>query len=195
MTSVKPSDGNLRAGDPARKPTYIGIWSGIAAIVFAVAYGLLGESYGIGSARAPGAGIFPVLVAVLVGASGVIMVARGLRGDTSAEEMLDAVDDEVDAASVDGQLDGQTGGEGAVPGPRIRIATVIGTLIVYVVAVTWIGHLITATVVAAVAVRLLGGRPWWQAICFSVAIAACTQLLFGSLLGLPLPSGLYGPRL
>lgn len=171
------------------------MWTGLLAVAFAIGYGLLGASYGVGSGRAPGAGLFPVLVALLIGSAGVFMVVSGLlpsrkaAGETAhlpdPQGFEEPVDDEQDDEADDGRR---------VSDPRIRVATVLGVLIAYVVAVTWVGHLITTVVVATIAVLLFGNRPWWQAVAFSVAIALGTQLLFGSLLGLPLPLGLYGPR-
>lgn len=195
MTSGTASDGTASAGTPALKVSRVVVWTGVAVLVLAIGYGWVGALYGVGSRRAPGAGLFPVLVSLLVGAAGVFMVVSSLRGGTPAEDMAGADEAQSGEGSTDDVEGDQTRGSRTVYSPRVRIATVLGTLIAYVVAVTWIGHLITTVVVATIAVRLLGGRPWWQAGSFSVAIALGTQLLFGSLLGLPLPLGLYGPRL
>lgn len=195
MSSAASSNDTAPTQSSAAKTSRTGAWTGLAAVAFAIGYGFVGASYGVGSARAPGAGLFPVLVALLVGGAGAFMVVSGLlpsrkaAGESAHSHDPQHADEPVDDAQDDEAEDGRR-----IRDPRVRVATVLGILIAYVIAVTWIGHLITTIVVATIAVLLLGTRPWWQAAAFSVAIALATQLLFGSLLGLPLPLGLYGPR-
>lgn len=193
---VQPPDGPAPVVPASARSAHarLTIGAGVGAILIGIGYGLTAVPYGLGTASAPGAGLFPVMVAVLVVVSGMVMLVSAIRQHSRGQG--DRLGPAVAAA---GPADESTGleeeDERPARSPRLRVATVIGTLAGYVIIVTWFGHLITATVVVTITVRLLGGRPWWQAACFGLALAVGTQLLFRSLLGLPLPQGLYGPRL
>ncbi|AXK33692.1 tripartite tricarboxylate transporter TctB family protein [Streptomyces armeniacus] len=149
-----------------------------------VAYGAEALRLGTGNAARPGPGLFPLLIGVILTVSGAALVVQTLRG-------------RLVAASDAGGSDADPVGSDTLGGspPRVRLLTVVGALTCYVVGVGWVGHLITATVVTVLATRLLGGRKWWACAAVGIVAGVVTELVFGNLLGVPLPAGLYGTNL
>lgn len=149
-----------------------------------VAYTVEALRLGTGNAAQPGPGLFPLLIGGILIVSGAALVVQTLRGRLVAA--ADAGGSDADPVGSD-TLGGSP--------PRVRLLTVVGALTCYVVGVGWVGHFITATVVTAPAIRLLGGRKWWACAAIGIVAGVGTEVVFGNLLDVPLPAGLYGTNL
>lgn len=73
-----------------------------------------------------------------------------------------------------------------------KVVVVLGTILGYLVLVQILGHLLTAMLLTATLLRLLGKRPWWQIAVAAVLAAVGSDFLFTQLLGLRLTAGLTG---
>lgn len=160
-----------------------------AGAVLGVVYLVEALRLGVGSGARPGPGLFPVVVGVLLTVAGAVLAVQAARGRLVASS--DSEDDRAGAPDGPDTAAGPDSLAGA--GPRVRLLTVLGALVCYVVGVGWIGHLITASLVTAVGTRLLGGRARWVCAVVGLVAGVGSQLVFGHLLGVPLPTGLYGP--
>jgi putative tricarboxylic transport membrane protein len=179
-----PADaGHLRAARLLR------VAAAAVGAVLGVVYLVEAVRLGVGSGARPGPGLFPMAVGALLTVAATVLAVQAARGRLVAAS--DSEDDRAAEADGPGAAAGPDALAGA--GPRVRLLTVLGALVCYVVGVGWVGHLITASLVTAAGTRMLGGRAWW--ICAAVGLVAGvgSQLVFGRLLGVPLPQGLYGP--
>ncbi len=73
---------------------------------------------------------------------------------------------------------------------RAAVPIVLGTIAAYILLAQILGHLVVAVLLVGILLRSLGARPWWQVALTAVLAAVGSDLLFGALLGLDLPSGL-----
>lgn len=73
-------------------------------------------------------------------------------------------------------------------GPRAhRVFLLLGLLVLYVALVELVGHVPTASVVAALTIRVAGDRPWWQSAVVGVALGVASMVLFDWIMGMRLP--------
>ena len=119
-----------------------------------------------GTAAKPGAGFYPVAVAVF---ACVVALVAGARAFLSPQP--------VRAAALSGATD---------PARRRRVAGAVGALAVFCLTLPWIGYPIAAFGFVSVVLWGLGGR--WQAALLTGALgSAGSYYLFAVLLGVPLP--------
>ena len=120
----------------------------------------------LGSAARPGAGFYPVAVGVF-GASVILAwLATALR--TTA-----------------------TGHAVAIPADaRRRVLITAGLLAGFCLALPWTGYLVAAFLFAGLLLRGLGSG-WATALVIGAASALASNYGFGSLLGVPLPRGVF----
>ena len=119
-----------------------------------------------GAAARPGAGFYPVIVAVFA-----IVVALGAAASafrTTPRGPADAVT--LDAAS------------------RRRVVISVAALAVFCLALPWVGYLAAAFAFVVVVLRYLGSR-WATALLTGVLSSAGSYGLFALLLDVPLPRG------
>jgi hypothetical protein len=62
----------------------------------------------------------------------------------------------------------------------------------YILALEWIGFLITSLVVLLIMLKWVEKFPWWKAILIAVLSSGSTFLLFHVLLKATLPTGIFG---
>lgn len=141
------------------------LWLGAAGLALAGVCTVLALGLPLGEREMPGAAVFPLLVGAVLGAIslGVLVEAWRMRDPPRLE--------------LPGRADAR------------RIATVLGALLAYVVALPWLGHFLSATLLTALVVRLLRGGPWWQAALIGIAVGAATQIVFVRIFQVPLPRG------
>ncbi|WP_188901933.1 tripartite tricarboxylate transporter TctB family protein [Caldovatus sediminis] len=141
---------------------------GLLGLLLAAGYTAAGLGLPLGSADMPGPGLFPLVVGPLLA-----LVALGLLREGWA--MRD-----------DGTpLDLPAGEEAR------RVVLVLAALTLHFVAMPWIGHLISASLLATAVIRLLRGG-WAASAVAGVALAVAAQFLFVRLLQVPLPRGELG---
>lgn len=120
----------------------------------------------LGTAAQPGAGFYPVAVAVF---ACVVALVAGARAFLSPQ----AVRPEAPSGVTD-------------PARRRRVAGAVGALAAFCLTLPWIGYPIAAFGFVSVVLWGLGGR--WQAALLTGALgSAGSYYLFGVLLGVPLP--------
>jgi putative tricarboxylic transport membrane protein len=122
----------------------------------------------LGTAAKPGAGFYPVAVAVF---ACVVALVAGARVFLSPQP----VRPEAPSGATD-------------PARRRRVAGAVGALAAFCLTLPWIGYPIAAFGFVSVVLWGLGGR--WQAALLTAALgSAGSYYLFGVLLDVPLPRG------
>ena len=119
-----------------------------------------------GGAARPGAGFYPVIVAVFAIVVALAATASAFWGAAHAEADADALD----AAA------------------RRRVVISVVALAAFCLALPWVGYPAAACAFVAVVLRYLGGR-WTTALLMGVLSAAASYGLFAVLLDVPLPRG------
>ena len=119
-----------------------------------------------GAAARPGAGFYPVIVAVFAIVVALAATASALRASPSAEP--DTV--ELDAAA------------------RRRVVISVVALAAFCLALPWVGYPAAACAFVTVVLRYLGAR-WTAALLTGALSSAGSYVLFAVLLDVPLPRG------
>lgn len=142
----------------------------LPAVVMAAAgvYLLQSLQLPFGSAARPGAGFYPVAVAVF---ACVVGLAATVRGFLAAPSVRAAAVADPDA-----------------PAQRRRVVTTTAALVGFCLVMPWIGYPLAACAFVIAALRGLGSR-WSAALAIGVLSAAGSHYLFAVLLDVPLPRG------
>jgi putative tricarboxylic transport membrane protein len=138
----------------------------LVLLVAALVYLSLALRLPFGAAARPGAGFYPVIVAVFAIIVALAATASAFRGARDSE--ADAVD--LDAAA------------------RRRVVISVVALAVFCLALPWVGYLVAAFAFVTVVLRYLGSR-WTTALLAGVLSSAGSYGLFAVLLDVPLPRG------
>ena len=145
--------------------------------VTAVCFLLLGISYlagslklPLGTSNRPGAGLFPLLVGVSLTILSLLLSIFSLK-----QKELSPEDQEPFPEGKD----------------RQRVAAVAITLILFVVLMKPLGYGVSSALLMGATLKLLGLRSWGKIVLISILTAAISYYLFDSLLGTPLPRGLF----
>jgi putative tricarboxylic transport membrane protein len=136
----------------------------LVLLVVAAIYLTLAVRLPFGTAARPGAGFYPVIVALFAVAVALAATAgafRGARGPEAVELTQDA---------------------------RRRVAISVAALIVFCLVLPWIGYPAAAFGFVAVVLRYLGAR-WTTALLGGVLSSAGSYGIFAVLLDVPLPRG------
>jgi len=136
----------------------------LVLLVAAGVYLTLALRLPFGAAARPGAGFYPVFVAVfaiVVALAATASAYRSAPGTTAIE---------LDAAS------------------RRRVVISVVALVAFCLALPWIGYPVAALAFVTVILRYLGGR-WTTALLTGALSSAGSYVLFAVLLDVPLPRG------
>jgi len=137
----------------------------LALLVAAGVYLVFALRLPLGAIARPGAGFYPVIVAVFALAVAVALTVSAFRGAAPAER-----------------------GERLPPAARRRVAVSVAALAAFCLALPWVGYPAAAFGFVAVVLRYLGGR--WSTALFTGALSSAGSYgLFATLLGVPLPRG------
>jgi hypothetical protein len=141
----------------------------LPAVVFAAAvfYLLQAVQLPFGSSARPGAGFYPVIVAVFACVVGLAATIRAFVAAPTAR-----------VASV----------ADSVAGQRRRVVTTTLALVGFCFVMPWLGYPLTAAAFVMAALRGLGSR-WSVAVAIGVLSAGVSHYLFAVLLDVPLPRG------
>jgi hypothetical protein len=137
---------------------------GFAGLLLAAGYTAVALRLPMGSAEMPGAGLFPLIAGPALALAALAMLRDGMAARASVPLELPT-------------------GEA-----RRRILLVLGALTLHLLAMPWLGHLLSAFAMSTVLVRLLRGG-WMGAALWGLALAAGAQVFFVRLLQVPLPRG------
>ncbi|MFC1817024.1 tripartite tricarboxylate transporter TctB family protein [Thermodesulfobacteriota bacterium] len=161
----------MRLGNSNSRPTSeraallsVSVIGGIISVLYLVAV----WQCPMGTPAKPGPGVYPVFVAVLslLACLGIGLEALSLK-DTST------------------QVDWPWGGAGW------RVLQIMGACVAYVVMLSIAGHAIAAAVLSLIALQAIGGFRWYVKLGIAIALGIGSQLLFHSLLKVPLPKGIW----
>jgi putative tricarboxylic transport membrane protein len=117
-----------------------------------------------GAAARPGAGFYPVIVAVFAIVVALAATASAFRGAPGAAAL------ELDAAQ------------------RRRVVISVVALVAFCLVLPWVGYPVAAFAFVTVVLRYLGGR-WTTALLTGALSAAGSYIIFAVLLDVPLPRG------
>lgn len=135
----------------------------LSGLVLGVAYLLGALALPRGSVTAPGAGLFPLAVGLIIVVSSAVALVTEWRRPTAAPDP---------------------------PGDAFRrVPALLGALVVFALLLKPAGFILAAAVLSALVLAVLGRRPWLAVGGLALAISVATALVF-RLLGVPLPPGL-----
>jgi putative tricarboxylic transport membrane protein len=138
----------------------------LVLLVAAGVYLTLALRLPFGGAARPGAGFYPVIVAVFAIVVALMATASAFRSGPSAVAV------ELDAAS------------------RRRVVLSVVALVAFCLVLPWVGYPAAAFAFVTLVLRYLGGR-WTTALLTGALSAAGSYVLFAVLLDVPLPRGLW----
>lgn len=156
--------------DPRPLAARADLVAGAALLLVALGALVTGGRLAWGTITQPGPGFFPRALAVLLAVLSLALLTRGLRhpGADLREQWA--------------------GGAG-----RRRVLLMTATLLGYVLLVGTAGYLLTTAALFVVMVRWVGGRGWTATLLTGAIGSAGSYLLFGRLLRVELPAGLWVP--
>jgi putative tricarboxylic transport membrane protein len=134
---------------------------GWGAILLAVPAGVASWGFGVGTPKSPGAGFWPLVIAVTMAGLGLSLILHPTPNAPKA------------------------GGESH----WMRFAVSLGALCFYVFALEPLGYLLATAVMLFVQFRLVEGRSWLSSAAIALAAAVITLILFRVLLRVTLPTG------
>jgi hypothetical protein len=121
-----------------------------------------------GTTARPGAGFFPIMVALFTCAVGLVMTAQAFLG-----------------AAPTGAPDSHLPHDA---GERARVLSTIAVLVAFCLLMPWVGYPVAAFAFVAFLLRRLGSG-WRPALIIGALSAATSHYLFAVLLDVPLPRG------
>ena len=116
-----------------------------------------------GTSLSPGAGVFPVLVGIILM---ILTLIMAIRASISKE-----------------------GGESPFPKGResSRVLGMFGSLVFYTIALPILGHPVSSAICFGVILKVMGMRQWGRVLLGGGSAAIISWYLFGILLEIPLP--------
>ena len=136
----------------------------LVLLIVAAVYLTLAVRLPFGTAARPGAGFYPVIIAVFAVVVALAATASAFRGMRSTAVV------QLDHAS------------------RRRVLISVAALVAFCLALPWVGYPAAALAFVAVVLRYLGAR-WTTALLAGVLSSAGSYGIFAVLLDVPLPSG------
>ncbi len=135
---------------------------GLGAVLLAIPVAVASWGFGAGSPKSPGAGFWPLLIALTMAGLGVSLILRPTGRAATA-----------------GGPDSRWG----------RLGIALGTLGFYVVTLEPLGYLLATIVLLVVQFHWVEGRSWRTSLWTAVLTSAVSLVLFRTLLKVPLPLG------
>ena len=132
--------------------------------------GYLGMSFQLpfGRIDQPGAGLFPVIVGVVMMFASLTTMWEGWRlGKAKQVEFPAGVD-------------------------RKRLLSLIGLLFGYFLALPWLGYITSTTLFFILVMRVLSNLGWPRIVAYSLAMTLALYVVFLFLLKVPMPRGMLG---
>lgn len=134
---------------------------GEGAVILAIPVVAASWGYGLGSPNSPGAGFWPLLIALTMAGLGLSLILRPSPDETAPS--------------------------GTSRWGKFGIS--LGTLAFYVVALEPLGYLLTTAVMLFGQLRWVESRSWRSSAGIAIVTAAVSLILFRILLKVPLPGG------
>lgn len=134
---------------------------GVGAILLAIPVAVASWGFGVGSPKSPGAGFWPLVIAVVMAGLGLTLILRPTPN---------------------------AGGE-AGESRWGKFGISLATLLFYVAAIEPLGYLLATAVMLFVQLRWVESRSWRSSIIIAVVTAVISLILFRVLLKVSLPTG------
>lgn len=134
---------------------------GAGAILLAIPVAIASWGFGVGSPKSPGAGFWPLVIAVVMAGLGLTLILRPTPN---------------------------AGGE-AGESRWGKFGISLGTLLFYVAALEPLGYLLATAVMLLAQFRWVESRSWRTSIAIALAAAVVSLILFRVLLKVSLPTG------
>lgn len=141
--------------------------AGALGLIFGILYLLEGQNLALGRMRAPGPGVFPLVVGVIF-----VLVCIGVIADALWSKQPGSVD------FPKGQ-------------DLNRLVIIFGSFVVYVAVLNVFGFLLATVLLVTVFTRLVGDIPWLKATACGVGVTLLVWSAFVVLLGVQLPAGIW----
>jgi len=144
---------------------------GLILFLFGTGTTLLALQLPIGSFRAPGSGLFPLILGVaLMGLAAAHLLQLRLAARGAAPAPAPA------------------GGRGSLS----RVLAFVAAVAAATALLGPLGYPLVSLLLLAALLRILGLRPWWTAVAIALGTAAAAYVLFVRWLQIPLPRGWLG---
>jgi len=147
----------------SRRNAYLTV--GVLGLVLSGTYLAGAVQLKMGDLSQPGAGVFPVIVSVILIVASLLTVAEGWQGDRDEQVELP---------------------QGA---DRKRLLLMVALMIGYVVLLPWLGQAITSSLFFLLLLRLLSKMSWLSVVIYALLMSAALYFIFIYLLKIPMPAG------
>lgn len=134
---------------------------GVGAVLLAIPVAVVSWGFGVGSPKSPGAGFWPLLIALVMAGLGLTLILRPIPN---------------------------AGGE-AGESRWGKFGVSLATLLFYVAALEPLGYLLATTAMLLVQLRWVESRSWRSSIAIALVTAVVSLILFRVLLKVSLPTG------
>ena len=141
---------------------------GGAGLLLSIGYTGMSLQMPFGEMSMPGAALFPVVVGVLLLVASLSTIWEGLKMEQA--ELVEV----------------PTGAG------RKRLLILIGAMLFYFIALSWLGFIISSVLFAAVLMRTLSDRSYPRIFAYSLIMAVAIYGVFVYLLKVPMPRGVLG---
>jgi hypothetical protein len=147
-------------------------------VVFGLGVCWQAAALGLAGPGGPGSGLFPMISGLLIAVPGaVLLIGQALRGGGGA-------------AMPSGDLAPRFWG---APGAARRVGLLVAVVAVMILVLPHLGFAVTGALGLPLLYRTVAPEArWWVAVLVGVLASAAVHLLFGVLLGTPLPRGPLG---
>ena len=148
----------------SRSMGYIG--AGTAGVLLSSGYLHMTLELPMGEMDQPGAGVFPVLVAGILFVASVSALWEGWqsRNNSPALELPKGSD-------------------------RIRLLKMIGLLLIYFLAIPWVGFSLSSVLFCMLLISLLSNLGWKRCALYAFLMTAVIHLIFITTIKVPMPAG------
>ena len=148
------------------------IWCSLFWLVFAVVMGQQASRLPMGEMREPGAGFFPLLIAVLTGLLALLALIESLKGKPAEPCQEEDRSEE--------------------PFRWWSLAIILVTLVAYALTLEKIGFMVNTFIFMLLLVRYVEPQTWTKSLVAALITAVTSELFFNTLLSAQIPQGILG---
>lgn len=139
---------------------------GAGGLLFSAGYLGMATQLPFGEIARPGAGVFPILVGAMLAFTSLATLWEGWHTNIGERVELPAGQD------------------------RKRLLALIGSLLLYILVLPWLGQILSSTLFLMLLMRVLSEVGWPRVIAYSLAISTSLYAVFVLLLNVPMPRGI-----
>jgi putative tricarboxylic transport membrane protein len=147
------------------------IWCSLFWLLFAVVMGRLSSLLPMGVMREPGAGFFPLMIAVVTGLLALLILIQALKEKPQLRQE-------------------ESGSE--EPFRWGNLAIILAAVAVYGLTLTTAGFLVSTFWFMLLLVKVIEPQAWAKSLIAAAITAVASELFFNTLLGAQIPRGILG---